>query len=112
MIAIGVISSENKALIQYADIKNVNTLTVDATGDERSDLFDSLSDLADSKINDDFDFSGASAIDNTNVHTSDDGSESTYDYSAAGERIIAVAGVVQVGKKNVGISYAHADVKT
>ena len=110
--AIGVISSENQALIQYADIDNVNTVTVDATGDERSDLFDNLSDLADSEINDEFDFTGASAIDNTNVHTTDDGTEGTYDYSEAGERIIAVAGVVQAGKKNVGLSYAHADVKT
>ncbi|MDX1725212.1 MAG: leukotoxin LktA family filamentous adhesin [Pseudomonas sp.] len=110
--AVGSIGADTKALISKTDIKGVQTLHVNASGEDDSELDTLLAGLGSSTLNSDYDFSGADAIDNTNVFTAEDGSESSYAYGSAGKRIIAVAGVVQVGKSNLGISYAHADVKS
>ncbi len=110
--AIGSIGADTKALIKGADISGAGTVNVNASGEKDGTLDSKLSGLGSSNVNSSYDFSGAAAMDNTNVHTSDDGSGSTYNYSSEGKRIIAVAGVVQAGKNNLGISYAHADVKS
>ena len=110
--AIGSIGADTKALVKGSDISGATTVNVNATGEKDGDLDTIISNLGSSDTNKDFDFSGAEAMDNTNVHTAEDGSGSTYSYNSEGKRIIAVAGVVQVGKKNLGISYAHADVKS
>ncbi|AKO51862.1 hypothetical protein ABA45_05040 [Marinobacter psychrophilus] len=118
--AVGSIGSDTKALISKTDISGVQTLKVNASGDDVALLEKVLSDLGSSTSNEDYDFSGAGVIDNTYIFTAEDGKKSKYDftaedgsdYSSAGKRIIAVAGVVQAGKSNVGISYAHADVKS
>ncbi|MDA7089133.1 leukotoxin LktA family filamentous adhesin, partial [Pseudomonas sp. SA3-5] len=110
--AVGSIGADTKALISKTDISGVQTLHVNASGEDASDLDTLLSALGSSTINSDYDFSGTDAIDNTEVFTADDGTGSSYDDSSAGKRIIAVAGVVQVGKSNLGMSYAHADVKS
>jgi hypothetical protein len=110
--AVGSIGADTKALISKTDINGVQTLHVNASGEDDAALDALLASLGSSTINSDFDFSGADAIDNTNIFTAEDGSESSYAYTSAGKRIIAVAGVVQVGKSNLGISYAHADVKS
>ena len=62
-----------------------------------------------------FDFTGAAAYDNSKVHTTDDDEDgSAIDYDGhEGERIIAVAGVIQAGKgNNLGLSYVHTDIET
>uniref|UniRef100_UPI00025594CF leukotoxin LktA family filamentous adhesin n=1 Tax=Microbulbifer agarilyticus TaxID=260552 RepID=UPI00025594CF len=110
--AIGSIRSDSKALLENVDITSADTVSVNVAGSKDGSLDSILDGLGSSSVNDDYDFSGASAFDNTEVHTSDDGSGSAYNYGTEGERIIAVAGVVQVGKSNLGISYAHADVST
>ncbi|MBL4833669.1 MAG: hypothetical protein JKY26_06800, partial [Pseudomonas sp.] len=110
--AVGSIGADTRALISKTDIDGVQTLHVNASGEDDAALDTLLASLGSSTINSDFDFSGADAIDNTNIFTAEDGSESSYAYTSAGKRIIAVAGVVQVGKSNLGISYAHADVKS
>ena len=110
--AIGSIGADTKALVKGTNITGAGIVNVNASGDKDGDLDSILSGLGSSRLNKDYDFSGAEAIDNTNVHTNEDGSGSTYSYSSEGKRIIAVAGAVQVGKKNLGISYAHADVKS
>jgi hypothetical protein len=110
--AVGSIGADTKALISKTDINGVQTLHVNASGEDDSALDTLLSGLGSSTLNSDYDFSGADAIDNTEVFTADDGTGASYDYSSAGKRIIAVAGLVQVGKSNLGISYAHADVKS
>ncbi|WP_257280788.1 leukotoxin LktA family filamentous adhesin [Endozoicomonas sp. ISHI1] len=110
--AIGSIGADTKALVKGTSITGAGVVNLNASGEKDGDLDKILSDLGSSNTNKDFDFSGAEAMDNTNVHTSEDGSGSTYSYSSEGKRIIAVAGAVQVGKKNLGISYAHADVKS
>jgi hypothetical protein len=110
--AVGSIGADTKALIYETDINGVQTLQVNASGEEVAALDTVLGDLGSSTLNSDYDFSGEDAIDSLNLFTAEDGSESTYDYSSAGKRIIAVAGVVQVGKSNLGLSYAHADVKS
>ncbi|AQQ68773.1 hypothetical protein Mag101_14865 [Microbulbifer agarilyticus] len=110
--AIGSIRSDSKALLENVDITSADTVSVNVAGSKNGSLDTILDGLGSSSINDDYDFSGASAFDNTEVHTSDDGTGSAYNYGTEGERIIAVAGVVQVGKSNLGISYAHADVST
>ena len=109
--AIGSIGADTKALVKGASITSA-LVNVDATGEKDGTLDKILSDLGSSNINSEFDFSGDGAIDNTNVHVSEDGSSSSYSYNSEGKRIIAVAGAVQVGKKNLGISYSHADVKS
>ena len=109
--AIGSIGADTKALVKGATITSA-VVNVDATGEKGGALDKVLSDLGSSDINKEFDFSGGEAIDNTNVHVSDDGSSSSYSYASEGKRIIAVAGAVQIGKKNLGISYSHADVKS
>ncbi|WP_174958709.1 leukotoxin LktA family filamentous adhesin [Halopseudomonas pelagia] len=110
--AVGSIGADTRALISKTDIKGVQTLHVNASGDDDSELDTLLAGLGSSTLNSDYDFSGADAIDNTEVFTAEDGTGSSYNYSSAGKRIIAVAGVVQAGKSNLGISYAHADVKS
>ncbi len=110
--AIGAIGADTKALIKGADISGAGTVTVNASGEKDGALDSILSKLGNSTTNTHYDFSGAAAMDNTRVHTSEDGSSSAYNYSTEGKRIIAVAGVVQAGKNNLGISYAHADVKS
>ncbi|MDB2384262.1 leukotoxin LktA family filamentous adhesin [Endozoicomonas sp.] len=110
--AIGSIGADTNALIKGADISGAGTVNVNASGEKDGTLDGKLSGLGSSNANSSYDFSGAAAMDNTKVHTNDDGSGSTYSYSTEGKRIIAVAGVVQAGKNNLGISYAHADVKT
>ena len=109
--AIGSIGADTKALVKGASITSA-LVNVDATGEKDGTLDKILSDLGSSNVNSEFDFSGDGAIDNTNVHVSEDGSSSSYSYNSEGKRIIAVAGAVQVGKKNLGISYSHADVKS
>ncbi|GGD07341.1 leukotoxin LktA family filamentous adhesin [Halopseudomonas salina] len=110
--AVGSIGADTRALISKTDIKGVQTLHVNASGEDNATLDTLLAGLGSSTINSDFDFSGADAIDNTEVFTDEDGTGSSYNYSSAGKRIIAVAGVVQAGKSNLGISYAHADVQS
>ncbi|AKO51858.1 hypothetical protein ABA45_05015 [Marinobacter psychrophilus] len=110
--AVGSIGADTKALISKTDVNGVRTLKVNASGEDDAALDTQLSNLGSSTINDDYDFSGADVIDNTHIFTAEDGSESSYNYSSAGKRIIAVAGVVQAGKSNAGLSYAHADVKS
>jgi hypothetical protein len=110
--AVGSIGADTKALISKTDVNGVETLKVNASGEDDAALDTQLSNLGSSTINDDYDFSGADVIDNTYIFTAEDGSESSYNYSSAGKRIIAVAGVVQAGKSNAGLSYAHADVKS
>ncbi|AFP29913.1 leukotoxin LktA family filamentous adhesin [Marinobacter sp. BSs20148] len=118
--AVGSIGSDTKALISKTDISGVQTLKVNASGDDVALLEKVLSDLGSSTSNEDYDFSGAGVIDNTYIFTAEDGKKSNNkfkaedgsDSSSAGKRIIAVAGVVQIGKSNVGLSYAHADVKS
>ncbi|AMO55163.1 hypothetical protein GZ77_11690 [Endozoicomonas montiporae] len=110
--AIGSIGADTKALIKGTNITGAGVVNANASGDKDGSLDSILSGLGSSKLNKDYDFSGAEAIDNTNVHTNENGSGSTYSYSSEGKRIIAVAGAVQMGKKNLGISYAHADVKS
>ena len=110
--AIGSIGADTKALIKGSDISGAGVVNVNASGEKDGTLDSKLSNLGSSNVNSNYDFSGAAAMDNTKVHTSEDGSGSTYNYSTEGKRIIAVAGVVQAGKNNLGISYAHADVKS
>jgi hypothetical protein len=110
--AVGSIGADTNALISKTDIGGVQTLHINASGEDDAALNALLDGLGSSTINSDFDFSGADAIDNTEVFTADDGTGASYNYNSAGKRIIAVAGVVQAGKSNLGISYAHADVKS
>ena len=110
--AVGSIGADTKALVSKTDVNGVQTLHVNASGEDDAALDTLLAGLGSSTLNSDYNFSGADAIDNTNIFTAEDGSESSYAYGSAGKRIIAVAGVVQVGKSNLGISYAHADVKS
>ncbi|WP_198064150.1 leukotoxin LktA family filamentous adhesin [Neptunomonas qingdaonensis] len=110
--AVGVIGADTKALVDTTDIEGVVTLSINASGELDSDLDQLLTDLGDSDVNDDFDFTGASAIDSTEIFTNDQGAGSSYQYDSEGKRIIAVAGLLQIGKSNKGISYAHTDIKS
>ncbi|WP_193166404.1 leukotoxin LktA family filamentous adhesin [Microbulbifer hainanensis] len=110
--AIGSIKGDTKARLEDVTITGADTVAVNVAGTKVGSLDTILDSLGSSSVNDDFDFTGAAAFDNTEIHTSDDGTGSAYSYGSEGERIIAVAGVLQAGGSNLGLSYAHADVQT
>ncbi|WP_158078552.1 hypothetical protein, partial [Microbulbifer mangrovi] len=110
--AIGSIKGDTKARLEDVTITGADTVAVNVAGTKVGSLDAILDSLGSSSVNEDFDFSGAAAFDNSEIHTSDDGTGSAYSYGSEGERIIAVAGVLQAGGSNLGLSYAHADVQT
>ncbi|NRB41648.1 MAG: leukotoxin LktA family filamentous adhesin, partial [Pseudomonadales bacterium] len=117
--AIAQISSNVEAIIKSSTITMASSGTVNLTalGSRVTNLDSILDDLKKSSndAGSGFDFSGAAAYDNNKVHTTDnDDDGSAIDYgNHEGERIIAVAGVVQAGKgNNLGLSYVHTDIET
>ncbi|GAA5525120.1 hypothetical protein Maes01_01680 [Microbulbifer aestuariivivens] len=110
--AIGSIKGDTRALLEDVTITGADNVAVNVAGTSVGSLDSVLDTIGSSSVNEDFDFSGAAVFDNSQIHTSDDGSGSAYSYASEGERIIAVAGVLQMGGSNFGLSYAHADVQT
>ncbi|WP_279245767.1 leukotoxin LktA family filamentous adhesin [Candidatus Litorirhabdus singularis] len=108
--AIGSIGADTLADVDGVSIDGVSGLYVNASSQRDEALEQLIDGLGSSTLNQEFDFSGADAIDNSSIYTTESGAESSYDSGLEGKRITAVAGLVQVGDSNVGISYAHADV--
>lgn len=114
--AVGDISTRTRALITGGSQITANALAVNALGTKQDAYDQALADVGTSNANADFDFSGSSAYSKTGTHTSEDDAGEQVSYDSEGERIITVAGQVNVALGQSGgaggIAYSHADIHT
>ena len=114
--AVGDISTRTRALIKGGATIEANDLSVNALGTKNTDFNTLLNGIGNSNINEDFDFSGSSAYDKTGTHTSEEKNGNQVTYDSEGERIITIAGQVNIALGQNGgaggIAYSHADIHT
>jgi hypothetical protein len=117
--AISDIGVRSHAIFHNSDVVTSNSSSgqttnfdLNAIGSRNGTLDTLLSNLGDSGVSADYDFSGEKDVLSSNSTYSDDtGDGAAISASSEGARIISVAGVLQGGtKQNVGLSYIHSDI--